>query len=144
MITDPLTLGVTGNEFTYNTRETGPGAKSLRKSTESYTSSVFTFGTPALTISHETNKKGDRIRSLFRTEFGEVTNTTLGTKAQFGSPSVYLVVDKPSSGYDGVVDAAVKVLLARILGFLSENATAAPDFDFSSNETVNKFLAGEP
>jgi hypothetical protein len=41
-------------------------------------------------------------------------------------------------------EVVAKFLLARMLGFLSENATGAPDFDFSSNENVLKFIGKEP
>jgi hypothetical protein len=35
-------------------------------------------------------------------------------------------------------------MLSRMLGFLSGNATAAPDFDFSSVTNVLKWIAKEP
>jgi len=98
-----------------------------------------------LIISHETIKKTDRTRSLFRLDFPEPA-TVDATAAATGvpSPSVSLVVDRTNLSYNGDTTTMVKELLARLLGFLSNNATAAPDFTFVAQTKVLEFLNGEP
>jgi hypothetical protein len=85
---------------------------------------------------------------VFRIECQYINSAALasGLLDQTGTATVQLTIDLPGTSSPGGADRldAAKVLLARILGFLSENATGAPDFDFSSNENVLRFLDGEP
>lgn len=146
MITDPLTLGITNYVDVFDIIETGPGAKSSRTAQAATNTGTFIDqGRMSLTISHEIIKKSDRKRSLFRLSYPDpALNITLGSATGVPSPSVSLVIDRTNLSYSGETAAQVKHLLARLLGFLSNNATAAPDFTFTAQTKVLEFLNGEP
>lgn len=148
MIPDPITLGVSGNVTVYNLSDLGPGSRTKRVQTTDEDLYNVTFQEQALVISHEEVPKTARRRSMFRIDVQFVNTNALaaGTAVGSGTGAAYLVLDLPSSKGlgSGDRDSVAKYVLARILGFLSENATGAPDFDFSSNENVLRFIGGEP
>lgn len=146
MITDPLTLGVTGHVNVFDIITYGPGAKTTRLSDPSAIGvGAYTFYGLTLTMSHDINKKTGRQRSLFRLDASSpAVNNSLATDSPVAPPSVYLVVDKPVTGLGPDVDTMVKEMLSRILGFLSQNATGAPDHTFATQTKVVEWLRGEP
>jgi hypothetical protein len=147
MIPDPLTLGITGNINVYSTRQNGPGASTVRGTSLDTDFDTITLQEQELKIAHETVAKTGRRRSVFRLEarYVNTVQLTAGT-GQAGTAVAQVTLDLPGvdspSGADRQV--AALALLSRLLGFLSENATIAPDFDFSSNENVLRFVDGEP
>lgn len=145
MITDPLSLGVTGHTNTFDITETGPGAKTIRPAHgQSITGSGFVFDGLTLTISHEVNKNKTRRRSLLRLDLKSAVNITLSTVSPVAPPYAYVVVDRPMDELGGDTMLAAKELLSRIVGFLTNNATAAPDHTFAAVPHVSEFLQGEP
>lgn len=145
MITDPLTLGITGNVNTFALTEQGPGARTVRPTTSSSEIGVvYTYEGMTLTISHETNKSKTRRRSLLRLDYSACINTALMSPSLVTPPFAYLVVDRPIDDLQGDTPLAAKKLLSRILGFLTANATAAPDHTFAAVPHVIELLRGEP
>jgi hypothetical protein len=144
MITDPLTLGITGHVNVFALQVHGPGAKTIRPTTSTaLIGTSFTYEGMTLSISHETNKAKTRRRSLVRLDFEACFNTVLGT-SPVAPPSAYLVVDRPIAELGGDTTLAAKELLSRILGFLTANATSAPDHTFAAVPHVGELLRGEP
>jgi len=151
MLTDPLTLGISGNSTTFRMSENGPGARTIRVSSldvDVFGAGLITALDETLTVSHSPAQSGKRIRSVFRIDVGynSVGGISNGFTTDLGEAAAYLVVDTPGPKAPGgnYRELAAKFALSRILGFLSENATGAPDFDFSSNEELLRFLGGEP
>lgn len=145
MITDPLTLGITGHQNTFSITETGPGAKSIRPTTDSALAGAsYSFEGMTLTISHEKNKSNTRRRSLVRLDFKSCINNALMSPSTVPPPFAYIVVDRPIDELNGDTVLAAKELLSRILGFLTANATAAPSHSFSGVPHVEEWLRGEP
>jgi hypothetical protein len=101
-----------------------------------------------LTISHSQTSTKGRVRSLFRLDCHHNLTAAIsnGFSSDAGESAAYMVLDTPEAKAPGGSQRGdvAAWLLARLLGFLSENATAAPDFDFSSNENVLKWIAREP
>jgi len=148
MITDPVTLGISGNQTVFNMSELGPGARTTRVQATDETAGAVTIQEAKLTISHSQASNKGRTRSLFRLDCNHNLSAAIsnGFAGDAGESAAYLVLDTPEAKAPGGSqrgDVALW-LLARLLGFLSENATGAPDFDFSSNENVLKFVAKEP
>lgn len=148
MIPDPVTLGIAGNLTIFNLSELGPGARTTRLQSADELVGLTTIKDMKLTVSHGAAGSKGRVRSLFRIDCNHNSTAAegLGVVADSGSSAAYIVLDTPeatSPGGSQRGDAALW-LFARLLGFLSENATAAPDFDFSSNENVLRFVAREP
>lgn len=145
MITDPLTLGVSGHTNTFDVTEVGPGSKTIRlASGATIGGETFVFERLSLTISHEMNKNKTRRRSLLRLDIGGARNVTLGSLSPVTPPFAYVVVDRPVDELAGDTVLAAKELLSRIVGFLTANATGAPDHTFAAVPHVSEFLAGEP
>jgi hypothetical protein len=145
MITDPLTLGVAGNVNTFALTEQGPGARTVRPTTSAAeTLASYIYDGMTLTISHETNRGKTRRRSLVRLDFSGTTSISLQTPGPVAPPFAYLVVDRPIDDLNGDTATAAKKLLSRILGFLTANATAAPDHTFAAAPHVGEWLRGEP
>jgi hypothetical protein len=144
MITDPLTLGITSYLDAFDLITIGPGAKSIRLSSTTPSTLSAHLATPKiLTISHETTKT--RRRSLFRLDYeGPFTVVATGNASLVQPPAAYLVTDQSLDGMQGDSNAAVLQLLSRILGFLSQNATGAPDHSFATQTKVVEWLRGEP
>jgi hypothetical protein len=144
MIADPLTLGITAHLDTFDLLTFGNGAKTNRlSSTTPTTGTTHVLTSKKLTISHETVKS--RRRSLFRLDYeAPFTNATLGTASLIAPPSAYLVVDQPLDTIGGDRDLAVYELLSRIIGFLTNNATGAPDHTLAAQTKVIEWLRGEP
>lgn len=125
--------------------ETGPGAKTIRPTTsDPLTGTSYTFEGMTLTISHEVNKAKTRRRSLVRLNFSGGLNTTVFTPLPVAPPYVQLIVDRPIDELNGDTVIAAKELLSRILGFLTANATGAPDHTFAAAPHVGEWLRGEP
>lgn len=145
MITDPLTLGVTGHVNTFDAIEVGPGSKTIRLATGANLSgATYVFDGLTLTISHETNRNKTRRRSLLRLDLKTATNYALGLISPVAPPFAYIVVDRPTDELNGDTVFAAKELLSRIVGFLTANATGAPDHTFVAAPHVSEFLYGEP
>jgi len=145
MITDPLTLGITAHQNVFAVTETGPGAKTIRPTTSAALSgAVYTYEGMTLTISHEVNKGKTRRRSVVRLDFAGSFNNSLNEPGKVQPPSAYLVVDRPLDDLNGDTTYAAKELLSRIVGFLTANATSAPDHTFAAVPHVVEFLRGEP
>lgn len=148
MIADPVTLGISGNLTVFNLSELGPGARTTRLQSTDEVFNQTTLKDMKLTISHGVSGTKGRVRSLFRVDVHHngTTAESAGIVQDAGDSAAYIVLDTPEAQAPGGSqrgDVALW-LFARLLGFLSENATAAPDFDFSSNENVLKFVAREP
>jgi hypothetical protein len=152
MIPDPVTLGIagTGLNTVFNTVENGPGARTKRayETDVNIESDLITVQQQYLTISHSPATAKGRDRSLFRLDADYIGAAALanGLSDQSASGAAYIVLDLPGVRNPGGAyrEQMAKFLLSRLLGFLSENATGAPDFDFSSNENVLKWIAKEP
>jgi hypothetical protein len=150
MLTDPLTLGVGGGYVsTFTLSEMGPGARTVRLAAADAGDGTITVLNQKLTISHSpVSGRLPRLRSLFRLDcnYNSDAGIAIAGVTDVGELSAYLVIDSPAQTAPGgnYRENAAKLMLARLLGFLSENATGAPDFDFSSNEEVLKFLQGQP
>lgn len=148
MITDPVTLGISGNQTVFNQSEFGPGARTKRVQVTDEIAGDTTVQNMHLTIAHGGAAAKNRDRSLFRLDCNHNLTASIqnGFTDDAGESSAYIVLDTPAATAAGGSQRSdvAKWLLARLLGFLSENATAAPDFDFSSNENVLKFIGREP
>lgn len=145
MITDPITLGVTGHTNTFALTETGPGARTIRPTTSgSLNGSYMVFDGMTLTISHELNKKKDRRRSLVKLNFASALGLATYSPALVQPPFVQLVIDRPVDDVGGDIAFAAKELLSRLLGFLTANATGAPDHSFAAVPHIAELLRGEP
>lgn len=145
MITDPLTLGIAGHTDTFTVTETGPGARTIRPTTSApVAGAIYNFEGMTLTISHETNKKKARRRSVIRLDYASAINVTLMTPSAVPPPFAYVVVDRPVDDLNGDITLAAKELLSRIVGFLTGNAVAAPDHTFATVPHVGELLRGEP
>jgi hypothetical protein len=150
MFSDPVTLGISGFDTVFNRVEQGPGARNKYTQQADVViggTSEVTVQQQELVISHAPGTAKGRSRSLFRLDLTGVSTASLANGLENASfdGSCYLVLDLPDVKSVGGAfrEIVAKHLLARMLGFLSENATGAPDFDFSSNELVLKFLSKE-
>jgi hypothetical protein len=150
MFSDPVTLGTSGFDTVFNRVEQGPGARNkYTQQTDAIIGpeSEVVVQQQELVISHAPGTAKGRDRSLFRLDLTAISAASLanGLSDVSFDGSCYLVVDLPGVKSQGGAyrEIVAKHLLARMLGFLSDNATGAPDFDFSSNELVLKFLSKE-